>query len=88
MDFRFIFHGCIDGYSRLIIYVECENNNRGHTVLSLFERGVKRFGAPSRVRRDKGTENIAVANYMINTRGLNRGSWYRYRYRYSWSISP
>lgn len=75
VSFRFVFHGCIDGYSRLIIYLECKDNNKAKTVLSLFENATEKYGVPSRVRADRGTENIEVANFMIRRRGLNRGSF-------------
>ena len=69
-----VFHGCVDGYSRSIIYLECLNNNRASSVLSLFQQGVSDFGLPSRVRSDHGRENIEVARFMLNNRGVNRGS--------------
>lgn len=69
-----VFHGCVDGYSRTIIYLQCLNNNRASSVLSLFQQGVSDFGLPSRVRSDHGRENIEVARFMLNSRGLNRRS--------------
>lgn len=69
-----VFHGCVDGYSRTIIYLDCLNNNRASSVLYLFQRGVRNFGLPSRVRCDRGMENIEVARFMLSRRGLNRGS--------------
>ncbi|XP_030217483.1 uncharacterized protein LOC115547416 [Gadus morhua] len=71
---RMVFHGCVDGYSRSIIYLECLNNNRASSVLSLFQQGVSDFGLPSRVRSDHGREDIEVARFMLNNRGVNRGS--------------
>lgn len=67
-------HVCVDGYSRLIIYVHCANNNRAETVFNQFLQGISEYGVPSRVRSDHGLENVGVARYMLENRGSNRGS--------------
>ena len=72
---RFVIHGGIDGYSRLIVYLRCSNNNRASTVLSLFRQAINVWGLPSRVRADDGGENIAVGDLMIHYRGEGRGSF-------------
>ncbi|KAK1153656.1 hypothetical protein AOXY_G29757, partial [Acipenser oxyrinchus oxyrinchus] len=74
-SWSFFYHGCVDGFSRCIIYLKCCNNNRAHTVLSLFQEGVRQFGLPCRVRGDAGLENIDVARFMVHQRGLGRGSF-------------
>lgn len=70
----FIIHGCIDGYSRLIIYLKCETSIQAEPVLEYFVEAIERYGLPSRVRSDHGYENIMVAFFMNILRGLNRGS--------------
>ena len=71
---RFVTHAGIDGYSRLIVYLRCSTNNCATTVLQEFTKAVYKYNLPSRVRSDQGTENILVAQYMLENRGVNRGS--------------
>ena len=71
---RFVVHGAIDGYSRLVTFLHCSANNQAATVLHHFTTAVERFGCPSRVRTDMGLENVEVARYMLLRRGIGRGS--------------
>ncbi|XP_045027546.1 uncharacterized protein LOC116935144 isoform X2 [Daphnia magna] len=73
--YGFIIHGAIDGYSRLIPYISLENNNNSETVVGLFEKSVEEWGYPASVRSDLGGENVLVADFMINARGVNRNSF-------------
>ena len=72
---RICIHGCVDGYSRCIIYLQLNNNNRVSTVLECFQRATQTWGHPSRVRADNGGENIAVSDYMTWFRRENRGGF-------------
>ena len=73
---RFVTHAGVDGYSRIPVYCCCSNNNRSDTVLQSFLHAVEKYGLPSRVRCDKGTENYEVAYFMLDhpRRGIGRGS--------------
>ena len=62
---RIVIHGGIDGFSRLIVYLHCSTNNRASTVLELFEAGVAKYGLPSRVRSDKGMENVFFSTFLF-----------------------
>ena len=57
-----------------IVGMKVNTNNRAQTVLTLFEEAVDKYHIPSRIRVDRGGENLLVAVFMIKMRGLNRGS--------------
>ena len=65
---RLITHVCVDGYSRIIIYAHCCNNNKADTVLEQFVGGVNSYGLSSRVRSDYGMKNFKVAEFMLQQR--------------------
>ena len=71
---RMVTHGAIDGFSRLILYLQCSTNNRASTVYDLFLSAVGQYGLPSRVRSDQGKENLQVARHMLRHRGVDRRS--------------
>ena len=50
---RFVIVGGIDGFSRLIMFLKCTDNNISQTLLQCYLSGVDRFVIPSRVRFDK-----------------------------------
>ena len=62
---RLVIHGCIDGYSRLILYLHCCNNNKAETVKVEFLPSVLTFFRTRRVHSDCGMENIEVAREQL-----------------------
>ena len=67
-----VIFGAMDGFSRLPVALSCSDNNKAPTLLHFFTEAVGRFGLPSRVRSDKGLENVLIADYMIEKRGASR----------------
>ncbi|XP_019853028.1 PREDICTED: uncharacterized protein LOC109582628 [Amphimedon queenslandica] len=72
---KIVVHGCVDGFSRRIIYLKASSNNKSETVLDHFTNAVTLLGLPSRVRGDRGGENFGVAEFMVRQRGSGRGSF-------------
>ena len=73
--YRLVIHGGIDGFSRLITYLHCADNNRSETVLGEFLEATVQFGVPSRIRSDYGGENVGVWRFMEESRGEGRLSY-------------
>ena len=62
---RLVIHGGVDGYSRMPVYLRCANNNRAQTVLMHFKEAVSKYGLPSRIRTDRGGENVDVSMFLL-----------------------
>ena len=67
----FIIVGGVDGYSRLPVMLQCTSNNKAPTMLSCFQTAVNTNGLPSRVRSDKGLENVHIE--LHGTKQLHNG---------------
>lgn len=73
----FWIHGCIDGHSRLLIYLEVRTNKTSQTVENIFLKYVRKFGWPSRVRGDYGMENNGIERQMIERWGVAHRAYIR-----------
>lgn len=76
----FYVHGCVDGHSRLAIYLSCHADKKAATVSALFLDAVSRFGWPSRGRGDFGRENNDVERALIAHWGEGHRAFLRGRY--------
>ena len=47
---RFVINGAIDGYSRMVVFLNDTNNNRARTVLRAFLSAVRKCGLPDKAR--------------------------------------
>ena len=72
-NLTFVIHPAIDGFSRLLTFINCANNNRADTVLQQFQKGTAEFGVPSRLRID--SENVGLWRSMEQVRGEGRSSY-------------
>lgn len=66
--------GGIDGRSRVCTYLVAVGNNSSESNFLAFRSAVQRYGIPNKCRSDKGRENILVARFMLEARGVGRGS--------------
>ena len=62
---RLVIHAGVDGFTRLIVFIRCSNNNCSSTVVDVFHEGEQLFGSPNCVRSDCGGENVEVWRHMI-----------------------
>ena len=69
---RIVIHGGIDGYSSLPAYLRASTNNQANTVLQCFLDAVRSLGLPSRVKCDRGGENVMVSEFLLNHPGHGR----------------
>ena len=65
----------MDGKTCEITSTQFSNNNQADTMLEVFEQGVRSHGLPSWVHGNHGTENVRVADHMLELRGNGRGSY-------------
>lgn len=66
---KFVIHGAVDGYSRMVMFLHCSNNNRAETVKNLFIVAVQHFSRPLHIKTNHGVENVKVWEDMQATRG-------------------
>ena len=67
--FGFAIHGCADGYSRKVIWLEVSTtNNKPEVIAHYYLKSLLEYGIPCAVRADKGTENNLIEVIQIALR--------------------
>ena len=56
-------------------YLHCSINNRSETVTDCFIKATLKYGVPSRVRSDHGTENVGIWRFIEKVKGRVRHSY-------------
>lgn len=70
--FGFSIHGCIDGFSRKLIWLEVGTTNKMPEVIARFYLdAVKKFGLPLYLKADNGTEHALIEPIHISLRDLD-----------------
>jgi len=77
----FWIHGCLDGFSRWIVYLKVDKTKLAEVVRKIYVEACNEHGWPSRTRWDRGKENILAILAQIeyhwdpeNPATLKRGS--------------
>jgi hypothetical protein len=70
VKYGIVLHGCIDGYSRKILYMAFANNNRAETVGELHRAMLVEYGVPTLHRTDHGGENVEIWQMLRYMRQL------------------
>ena len=71
--FGFSIHGCIDGFSRRLIWLEVAATNKNpHVIANYYVQAAKQLkGIPVRIRCDDGTENSIIEPIQIALRSAH-----------------
>ena len=65
-------HGCIDGYSRKLIWLEVAPSNKLPEVIAKYYTiAIKKFGLPKCLKADDGTEHSIIEPMHITLRSLD-----------------
>ena len=75
--YGFPIHGCIDGWSRKIIWLHvARSNNKPEIPAAFFLKSVQEYGCPVKLRSDCGTENGIMAAMQCQFRSEAHAHFY------------
>ena len=64
---RFVVHVGMDGFSRLVVFCQCNDNNTSQTVSDLLQRAATQYGRPHKVQAGEmaATTGSSVHNQRV-----------------------
>lgn len=65
-----VVQACVDGHSKICVYVRVVAANTSAATLESFRAGVAVWGAPKRLRTDRGSENVLLVPAMHKLGGF------------------
>lgn len=66
---KLVVHCAMDGYSRMLMFLQCSNNSRAETAMDLFSTASSKHGRPLHIRTDHAGENTRIWEDMRVHRG-------------------
>ncbi|XP_035688598.1 uncharacterized protein LOC118424168 [Branchiostoma floridae] len=69
--------GGVDGYSRTCTFLSAAGYNTADLMKRAFLLGVREYGFPSRIRTDRGSENVEIGRFMVNLRGHQHNAHFK-----------
>ncbi|CAG2184516.1 uncharacterized protein [Mytilus edulis] len=69
IKWKMVIHGGIDGFTRLVVFMNISNNNKATTVHRGFIAATEQFNWPIRLRTDFGGENELIWQAILDKRG-------------------
>lgn len=72
IQWKFVVHGAVDGFSRLIVFLKYSTNNRVEAILQVFLTPTLIYGLPQKLSTDMGGENVDAWHYMMQQNGNER----------------
>ena len=66
---HFVVHVGIHGFSRLVVFCQCNDNNTSQTVSDLFQRAVSQYGRPHKVQAG---EMAAITGSSVHNQRVER----------------
>lgn len=70
--FGFSIHGCIDGFSRKLLWLEVAPSNKQPEVIAKYYlKAIEQFGLPKTIKADDGTEHSIIEPIHLTLRSLD-----------------